>query len=97
MLAKVLMQADEADLIILDEPTSHLDIETVESLEEYLCGFDGALLVVSHDRYFMDQVVNHIWDLDGGKVTSYRGNYTEFVGKKMLDIERQGLRAIRTR
>jgi ATP-binding cassette subfamily F protein 3 len=66
-----------------------LDIETVESLEEYLCGFDGAVLVVSHDRYFMDQVVNHIWDLDAGKVNSYRGNYTEFVGKKLLDIERK--------
>ena len=89
MLARVLMQADEADLIILDEPTSHLDIEAVESLEEYLCGFDGAVLVVSHDRYFMDQVVNHVWDLDEGKVDSYRGNYTEFVGKKMLEIERK--------
>jgi ATP-binding cassette, subfamily F, member 3 len=89
MLARVLMQADEADLIILDEPTSHLDIEAVESLEEYLCGFDGAVLVVSHDRYFMDQVVNHVWDLDEGKVSSYRGNYTEFVGKKMLEIERK--------
>jgi ATP-binding cassette subfamily F protein 3 len=89
MLARVLMQADEADLIILDEPTSHLDIEAVESLEEYLCGFEGAVLVVSHDRYFMDQVVNHVWDLDEGKVSSYRGNYTEFVGKKMLEIERK--------
>ncbi len=89
MLARVLMQADDADLIILDEPTSHLDIEAVESLEEYLCGFEGAVLVVSHDRYFMDQVVNHVWDLDAGKVTSYRGNYTEFVGKKLLDIERK--------
>jgi ATP-binding cassette, subfamily F, member 3 len=89
MLARVLMQADDADLIILDEPTSHLDIETVESLEEYLCGFEGAVLIVSHDRYFMDQVVNRVWDLDGGKVNVYRGNYTEFVGKKMLDIERQ--------
>ncbi len=89
MLARVLMQADEADLVIMDEPTSHLDIEAVESLEEYLCGFDGAVLVVSHDRYFMDQVVNHVWDLDEGKVTSYRGNYTEFVGKKLLEIERK--------
>jgi len=89
MLAKVLMLAEEADLLILDEPTSHLDIETVESLEDYLLTFPGAVLVVSHDRYFLDRVVTQIWDLDDGILQKYRGSYTDFVPKKMLEVAKR--------
>jgi ATP-binding cassette subfamily F protein 3 len=89
MLARVLMQADQSDILILDEPTSHLDIETVEALEDYLLKFPGAVLVVSHDRYFLDRVVTEIWDLENGKVTPYRGNYTDYVIKKALEMDKR--------
>jgi len=89
MLARVLMQADQSDILILDEPTSHLDIETVEALEDYLLKFPGAVLVVSHDRYFLDRVVTEIWDLENGKVTPYRGNYTDYVVKKALEMDKR--------
>ena len=89
MLARVLMQADQSDILILDEPTSHLDIETVEALEDYLLKFPGAVLVVSHDRYFLDRVVTEIWDLENGKVTRYRGNYTDYVVKKALEMDKR--------
>ncbi|MCX6653280.1 MAG: ABC-F family ATP-binding cassette domain-containing protein [Methanomassiliicoccales archaeon] len=89
MLARVLVQADEAEMMILDEPTSHLDIETTESLEDFLRHYPGAVLVVSHDRYFLDRVVKEIWDLDSGTLTKYRGSYTEFAKKKELELEKQ--------
>lgn len=89
MLARALLQADQADVLILDEPTSHLDIETVESLEDYLLKFPGAVVVVSHDRYFLDRVVTEVWDLEGGVVRRYRGNYSDFVVKKALEVGKQ--------
>jgi len=96
LLARALMQAEEADLLILDEPTSHLDIETIESLEEYLRRFEGAVIVVSHDRYFLDRVVTAIWDLDRGRLRDYRGSYTEYVAKKALEVEKQRIAAVKS-
>lgn len=90
-LARIIMQAEEADLLILDEPTSHLDIEGVESLEDYLLRYHGAVVVVSHDRYFLDRVATSIWDLDGGRLREFRGNYSDFAAKKRLELEKQRL------
>ena len=87
-IAQILMQAGDADLIILDEPTSHLDIDTVEWLEEYLMNIGSGLLIVSHDRYFMDRVANQIVELEEGVTNQYSGNYTQFVEKKELEYER---------
>lgn len=71
-----------SDLLILDEPTNHLDNETIDWLEDYLSRRKGALLMITHDRYFLDRVVNHIIELDGGDIYSYKGNYSYFVEKK---------------
>ncbi len=73
---------DKPDLLILDEPTNHLDIESIQWLEKVLKRYDGAVLLVSHDRYFLDRVVTKIIDLDNGKARMYRGNYTEYAEKK---------------
>ncbi|HEX4949733.1 MAG TPA: ABC-F family ATP-binding cassette domain-containing protein [Blastocatellia bacterium] len=77
------------DLLILDEPTNHLDAETVEWLEDYLAEFKGALLLVTHDRYFLDHVVNRIIEIDRGRVTRFDGNYSYYLEKKEeLDEQR---------
>lgn len=75
---------DKPDLLILDEPTNHLDIESIQWLEKVLKRYDGAVLLVSHDRYFLDHVVTKIIDLDNGKARMYKGNYTEYAEKKKL-------------
>jgi ABC transport system ATP-binding/permease protein len=72
----------DSDLLILDEPTNHLDAETVEWLEEYLLDFRGALLVVTHDRYFLDRVTNRIIEVDRGRVQRFDGNYAYYLEKK---------------
>ncbi len=79
-LASVLLSP--CDLLILDEPTNHLDNETIDWLETFLKSRKGALLMVTHDRYFLDRVVNRTLELDGGKIYEYSGNYSEFVVKK---------------
>ena len=79
-LARVLIQ--NPDLIILDEPTNHLDLEAIEYLENFLSTNNGTLLMVSHDRYFLDKVCNQIVELDGGEVFAYKGNYAYFLEKK---------------
>ncbi|MCG5104949.1 ABC-F family ATP-binding cassette domain-containing protein [Oceanobacillus alkalisoli] len=79
-LAKALIQP--ADLLILDEPTNHLDHVTVEWLEKYLQTYPGALLLVTHDRYFLNRVTNRIFELDNGNLYSYEGNYEFFLEKK---------------
>ncbi len=79
-MARALIQP--ADLLILDEPTNHIDNETVEWLEEYLSRYRGALLLVTHDRYFLDRVTNRIFELDRSKLFSYEGNYATFLEKK---------------
>ncbi|MGI6018406.1 MAG: ABC-F family ATP-binding cassette domain-containing protein [Marvinbryantia sp.] len=79
-LAKVLLS--DADLLILDEPTNHLDNEMSAWLEEYLIRFRGAVVMVTHDRYFLDRVSNRIVEIDKGKIYTYPGNYSEFVRLK---------------
>lgn len=87
-LAKALIQP--ANLLILDEPTNHLDNETVEWLEMHLSTYQGALLLVTHDRYFLNRVTNHIFELDRGNFYVYEGNYEVFLEKK---AEREALEA----
>ncbi|GAB3024176.1 ABC-F family ATP-binding cassette domain-containing protein [Spirosoma pulveris] len=79
-LARVLIQ--NPDLIILDEPTNHLDLEAIEYLENYLNTNNGTLLMVSHDRYFLDRVCNQIAEMDNGQLYTYKGNYAYFLEKK---------------
>ncbi len=79
-LAKILLQAP--NLLILDEPTNHLDMNVLAWLEDYLKSYQGALLVVSHDRYFLDHVVKEVYDLDNRTLRHYTGNYTQFVQHK---------------
>lgn len=79
-LAKILLQAP--NLLILDEPTNHLDMNVLAWLEDYLKSYSGALLVVSHDRYFLDHVVKDVYDLDNRTLRHYTGNYTQFVQHK---------------
>ena len=90
LLARALVR--EPDFLILDEPTNHLDIGMVEWLEGFLREFSGALLVISHDRYFLDQVVTEIWLLEACTLASYRGNYSEFLYKK-AEQDKAALRA----
>jgi ATP-binding cassette subfamily F protein uup len=70
---------DRADLLILDEPTNHIDAETIAWLEEYLLTQPGALLMVTHDRYFLDHVVNRLVELDRRQLASYPGNYSRYL------------------
>jgi len=86
-LAQVLIEAP--DLLILDEPTNHLDYETVKWLEEYLSRYTGSLLLVTHDRYFLDRVTNRIFELDGGSLYSYKGNYASFLEAKAIREENE--------
>jgi ATP-binding cassette subfamily F protein 3 len=79
-LGRMLLEAP--DLLLLDEPTNHLDMDSVAWLESYLSGFSGAVLVVSHDRYFLDRVVTKVIEIEHGTALSYEGNYTEFSEKK---------------
>ena len=78
-----------SDLLILDEPTNHIDNETVDWLEEYLANRKGALLMVTHDRYFLDRVTNRIIELDRGTLYTYSGNYSQFLEQKVEREERQ--------
>ncbi|MEM0512422.1 ABC-F family ATP-binding cassette domain-containing protein [Limosilactobacillus fermentum] len=84
-LAQVLIQ--EPDLLMLDEPTNHLDLVSIVWLQEYLAAYKGAVLVVTHDRYSLDQVTNHIWELAYGVMHHYDGNYQAFVEKKAERLE----------
>ena len=76
-LAKLLLE--KRDLLILDEPTNHLDIETLTWLENYIQGYTGALLIVSHDRYFLDKVVNEVYELSHQHSSHYVGNYSHYI------------------
>ena len=77
------------DIILLDEPTNHLDMDSIRWLEGFLANYKGAVLVISHDRYFLDKVVTKVIDLDHGKAVTYRGNYTAYTAKKEALIEAQ--------
>ena len=84
-LARLLLE--RPDLLILDEPTNHLDIDTMEWLEAYLKTYRGAVLVVSHDRYFLDHVCTTMGELLGGRMIKFTGNYTEYMRKRTADFE----------
>jgi ATP-binding cassette subfamily F protein uup len=86
-LAQALIES--ADLLILDEPTNHLDFETIKWLEDYLSKYKGAILLVTHDRYFLDRVTNRIFELDGGNLYSYKGNYADFLEAKAIREENE--------
>jgi ATP-binding cassette subfamily F protein 3 len=80
LLARLLLE--KPDLLVLDEPTNHLDVSAIEWLENRLHTWSGAILVVSHDRYFLDKVVNHIWEMSANGIEPYRGNYSAYVGQR---------------
>lgn len=82
-LARLLLE--KRDLLILDEPTNHLDIETLQWLESYLQSYPGALLLVSHDRYFLDKIITEVCDISHKRAKTYPGNYTSFVKQKKED------------
>ena len=86
-IAKLLLEAPS--LLILDEPTNHLDFATLGWLEDYLAGYKGALLVVSHDRYFLDKLCNKIWELEDGSLWEYKGNYTAYTRQREEQDARQ--------
>ncbi|MDQ0254165.1 ATP-binding cassette subfamily F protein 3 [Evansella vedderi] len=84
-LGKLLLS--KPDLLILDEPTNHLDIDTLTWLEQYLSSYDGAILVVSHDRYFLDKIVNQVYELTFNKTWKYTGNYSKYLEEKAKRLE----------
>lgn len=86
LLARLLLE--EPDLLVLDEPTNHLDIEAIEWLEYFLNNFPGAVLAVSHDRYFMDAVTKAVWEMDFGMLETYRGNYSHYLRQREERHER---------
>ena len=85
-LALARMLLVKPDILILDEPTNHLDIETLAWLEDYLQGYSGALLIVSHDRYFLDRVVNEIYEISRHKIRHYTGNYSRYLDLKAAQL-----------
>ncbi|EOW8910890.1 ATP-binding cassette domain-containing protein [Listeria monocytogenes] len=84
-LAKLLLA--KQDILVIDEPTNHLDIETLAWLETYLQNYHGSLLIVSHDRYFLDKVVNQVYEISRTKIDYYKGNYSSFVNQKQAKLE----------
>lgn len=86
-LAKLLLE--EPNLLILDEPTNHLDFETLMWLEDYLKGYKGAIIIVSHDRYFLNKVCTRICEIEQGRLTSYRGDCSSYLVQKKMNSERQ--------
>ncbi len=87
LLARLLLE--EPDLLLLDEPTNHLDLAGVEWLEEYLASWQGAVVVVAHDRAFLDVFASRVWELAWGRLEEYRGNYSEYVDQKAARLARQ--------
>ncbi len=87
LLAKVLLQ--KSDILLLDEPSNHLDLKSIEWLEDFLKSYRGAVLIVSHDRYFLDRVVNKIIEVENMKSKTYLGGYSQYLEQKEKDIELQ--------
>ncbi|MCL0319061.1 ABC transporter ATP-binding protein [Apilactobacillus xinyiensis] len=86
-MAKLLLEKN--DLLILDEPTNHIDVKTINWLENYLRGYDGALMIISHDRYFMDKVVNEVYEMCNGSIEYYNGNYSYFTKEKVVRLHQK--------
>jgi len=87
LLSRLLLTS--SDLLLFDEPTNHLDIEAIQWLEGYLKNYPGGILLVSHDRYFIDQVCNQIWEMSRGGFETYRGNYSAYLNQRQSRWERQ--------
>ena len=83
LLAKLLL--GESKLLLLDEPTNHLDIKAIQWLEEFLKGYRGTVLVISHDRFFLDAVTNKTFEIKNAKIRCYNGNYSFYVKQKEID------------
>ncbi len=86
MLGRVLVQSRDTDVLFLDEPTSHLDVTTMEWMEDYLVDLNGSLVVVSHDRYFLDKVATRILEMSGGELRSYNGSYSDYISMKEIEL-----------
>ena len=86
-MAKILLEKN--DLLILDEPTNHLDIDTLAWLENYLLGYRGTILVVSHDRYFLDKIATNVYEISRNKIQHYKGNYSYFLQEKAARLEQE--------
>lgn len=87
MLAKLLLE--KADVLLLDEPTNHLDIEAISWLEKYIKDFKGAVIIISHDRYFLDNTVSRIFLMENKNLKDYDGNYTEFIKKRKIELKQR--------
>src|SRR5690606_1653108 len=81
-LALARLTLEQSNFLILDEPTNHLDILARETLEEALSGYDGTLLFVSHDRFFIDSIANKVWAMEDGRLVPYLGNYTDMLRER---------------
>ena len=86
-MAKLLLE--EPDLLILDEPTNHLDLDTLSWLEDYLKSYKGAIIIVSHDRYFLNKLCSKIFEIENKRLTIYKGNYSSYVVQREMNLERQ--------
>ncbi|MTK11804.1 MAG: ABC-F family ATP-binding cassette domain-containing protein [Clostridiaceae bacterium] len=93
-IAFIKLLLSKPELLVLDEPTNHLDINAIEWLEEYLKAYKNAVLIVAHDREFLDKIVSSVYEIERGKITKYTGNYSVFAEKKRLDWEIQQKRHI---
>lgn len=87
MLAKLLLE--KADILLLDEPTNHLDIEAISWLEKYIKDFTGVVIIISHDRYFLDNTTNRIFLMENTTLKAYNGNYTEFIKRRKIEKEQE--------
>jgi ATP-binding cassette subfamily F protein 3 len=85
-LAKLLVAAPDLDMLLLDEPTNHLDIETIEWLEQFLLEYDGSIIIISHDRYLLDDTVERIFEIEANRLKTYTGDYTDYVEQKELQL-----------
>ena len=86
-MAKLLLE--ESDLLILDEPTNHLDLDTLSWLEDYLKSYKGAIIIVSHDRYFLNKLCGKIFEIENKRLTIYKGNYSSYLVQKEINVERR--------
>jgi len=84
-----LLAAQEVDLLIFDEPTNHLDLKSRDWLASFITNFDGAALVISHDRHFLNQIVKEIWELNQQELKTYSGNYSDYKNQKEIELQRQ--------
>lgn len=88
-IAFIKLLLSKPDILLLDEPTNHLDVTTIEWLEGYLKNYPRAIVIVSHDRMFLDKIVNKVYEIEYGAITKYTGNYTEFEKQKKVNYEKQ--------